>query len=234
MQSDDRGFVADQSAPHKVLAFDTSGPFIAVATSTASNANGSVIEMARGQAEALMPHLEDCLTDAGWLWSDLDVIGVCTGPGNFTGIRIGVSAARGLGMGLGIPAIGVSAFDVAATLHASRPSTVVSLPAPRDMAYVQAFRGGEPLGTARLIDPSAPPDDLPLANGGHVSGFRAADIAAHFEATATETEHRPSPEVVAGLTGHLLKTGRSHPPVPLYVKPADAAPSKHRPPSIIA
>ena len=59
--------------------------------------------MARGQAERLVPMLEEMLAEAGLGWRDLDALGVCTGPGNFTGIRISVSAARGLALALDVP-----------------------------------------------------------------------------------------------------------------------------------
>jgi len=60
--------------------------------------------MVRGQAERLFPMIEDLLLSAGVTWPEIDTIGVGTGPGNFTGIRISVSAARGLALALGIPA----------------------------------------------------------------------------------------------------------------------------------
>ena len=71
-------------------------------------------EMKKGQAERLMPMLSEVLADAGVDWGALDAIGVGVGPGNFTGIRISVSAARGLAMSLGVPAVGVSAFEAMA------------------------------------------------------------------------------------------------------------------------
>ena len=61
--------------------------------------------MPRGQAERLMSLLNELLEEASLDWSDIGKIGVCTGPGNFTGIRIAVSAARGLALGLEIPAV---------------------------------------------------------------------------------------------------------------------------------
>ncbi len=70
--------------------------------------------MARGQAERLIPLLQQVLNDHGAVWNDLDAIGVGVGPGNFTGIRISVSAARGLALGLGKPAIGVSNLEAQA------------------------------------------------------------------------------------------------------------------------
>jgi len=51
--------------------------------------------MSRGQSEALMPMIEATLRDAGLAWMDLSLIGVTVGPGTFTGIRIGLAAARG-------------------------------------------------------------------------------------------------------------------------------------------
>lgn len=118
-----------------VLSFDTSGPYCAACLLQ----NGAVLgaryeRMSRGQAERLMPLLEELLQTHALSWAHLDRIGVGVGPGNFTGIRISVSAARGLALGLGIPAIGVSTFDA---LRQGQTGTA-AVPAPRDMAYVVA------------------------------------------------------------------------------------------------
>jgi tRNA threonylcarbamoyladenosine biosynthesis protein TsaB len=113
--------------------------------------------MQTGQAEALMPMLSDLLQEAGMAWSDLTLIGVGTGPGNFTGIRIAVSAARGLALGLGIPAIGVTAFD-AAGFGAPRPVTI-RLPAPRGQVYVQELT--ETSASAPALEPGTA-DALPV------------------------------------------------------------------------
>ncbi|MCC5972523.1 MAG: tRNA (adenosine(37)-N6)-threonylcarbamoyltransferase complex dimerization subunit type 1 TsaB, partial [Rubellimicrobium sp.] len=96
--------------------------------------------MATGQAERLIPLLDEVLTGAGLRWADLTALGVGTGPGNFTGIRIAVSAARGLALGLGIPAIGVDGLAALADGH-PRPLTI-RLPAPRGQVYVREFASG--------------------------------------------------------------------------------------------
>lgn len=217
----------------KILAFDTSGPFIAIGTSRESYSGGEVHDMPRGQGEALIPLLEDTLARAGWTWADLSAIGVCVGPGNFTGIRIGVSAARGLALGLGVPAIGVTAFEVAATHEAGTDNTAISLPAPRDQAYLQVFQNGAPAEGPRLIDPGAPPGDVPLGAGGFVDGHRGAEIAAVLGLEGTNTDFAPRPNVLADLTEQRFAAGNAPRPAPLYVKPADAAPSRHQAPTIV-
>ena len=84
-----------------VLGFDTSAAHCAAALVRGDEIFASkALQMSRGQAEHLMPLLEEVLASAGVSWSDLDAIGVGIGPGNFTGIRISVSAARGLALGL--------------------------------------------------------------------------------------------------------------------------------------
>lgn len=123
---------------NQILAFDTSGPWCAAALLRGTDVIAAIREdMTRGQAERLMPLLEEMLKDHNCDWANLTRIGVGIGPGNFTGIRIAVSAARGLALGLAIPAIGVSGFDA---LRRGSHGTAV-LPAPREMAYVQVDDG---------------------------------------------------------------------------------------------
>lgn len=163
--------------------------------------------MARGQAEHLMPMLEEVLAAQGLRWSDLDAIGVGTGPGNFTGIRISVAAARGLALGLGIPAVGVSNFEAAA-YGLPRPIDVL-IPAPRDQAYAQRLteNGAD---TPMLLAPDDPRPDpaIPPQTAERMIGQIARIAAERFETASTR-------------------------PAPLYVRAADAAPSRDAPPVIL-
>ncbi len=120
-----------------LLAFDTSAAHCAAALLSGDRVVTRVDEMAKGQAEHLMPMLEEMLANNGLAWSDLDAIAVGVGPGNFTGIRIALSAARGLALGLGKPAIGVNGFEARA-FGEPRPY-VATVPAPRGQSYVQTF-----------------------------------------------------------------------------------------------
>ena len=180
------------------LAFDTSGPWCAAALRLGGQSIMRVDEMARGQAEHLMPMLEALLGAEGIGWSDLERIIVGTGPGNFTGIRISVSAARGLALGLGRPAIGVSSLEALAPLQPGADR--VALPAPRGQTYW-----------------------METATGSVGMGEGEADA--------------PDPEA---LVSALLEVGlaRTHQsgdrPTPLYIRPADAAPSKVKAPKILS
>jgi tRNA A37 threonylcarbamoyladenosine modification protein TsaB len=124
-------------APIHILGFDTSGAHCAVALMQ----DGVIIEkahedMAKGQAERVMGLIDEVMGRNRISYADLAAIGIGIGPGNFTGIRIGVSAARGLTLGLGIPAYGVNGFDQRALCYPDAPYQCV--PAPRDQMYVRS------------------------------------------------------------------------------------------------
>lgn len=109
----------------RVLAFDTSAAHCAAAVICGDRVLAQRVEpMAKGQAERLFPLLGEMMAQAGLSWPDLDALGVGIGPGNFTGVRISVAAARGLALSLGIPAVGVSATEAAAC-DATRPCRAV-------------------------------------------------------------------------------------------------------------
>ena len=157
----------------RVLAFDTSAAHCAAALLCADDIVALHIEdMARGQGERLMGLLEEVLAGAGLGWSDLSALAVGTGPGNFTGIRISVSAARGLALGLGVPAIGVTTLEA---LAHGRPRPVeVALPAPRDRVYRQSFEVSA--SSVRLEPGTAPAPDWPavLSAMGRIAAARLA------------------------------------------------------------
>ncbi|HRO15722.1 MAG TPA: tRNA (adenosine(37)-N6)-threonylcarbamoyltransferase complex dimerization subunit type 1 TsaB, partial [Paracoccus sp. (in: a-proteobacteria)] len=88
--------------PDLTLGFDTSAAHCAAAVVFGGCILAQRFEpMQKGQAERLFPLLAEVMDEAGVALSDLTVLGVGTGPGNFTGIRIAVAAARGLSLSLG-------------------------------------------------------------------------------------------------------------------------------------
>ncbi len=221
-----------------ILAFDTSAAHCAAAVLKDDAIPAERLEkMERGQAERLMPMLEEVLAEAGQEWSDLDAIAVGVGPGSFTGVRIAVSAARGLALALGVPAISVSNFEImrdqiAPATHATE---IVSLSAPRGQAYVQVFRDGTPQSPPQVIDPSEPSADLEIPAHATLLGHRATEIARPFGAHAEDLEVAEIGTRIARVAEWKMTQGEQFGrPVPLYIRPADAAPSRDAPPQILS
>ena len=188
----------------RLIAFDTSAAHCAAALLLGDRIITRIDDMAKGQAEHLLPMLEDMLTEHGLTWRDLDGIGVGTGPGNFTGIRISVSAARGLALGLGKPAVGVSLFDT--TRHLSGLAQV-AVPAPRDQAYLMDF---DRMTKAVMV----PFGDLGAA--------------------ALSTAYSPAAQIACLARIAASRIGGDNPrPTPLYVRSADAAPARDAAPVIL-
>lgn len=156
-----------------ILAFDTSAAHCAAALLFGDKVMTRVDEMAKGQAEHLMPMLEDMLQTEHLSWRDLDAIGVGIGPGNFTGIRIAVSAARGLGLGLGIPVIGVNGFEMRA--YGEPNPFTARIPAPRDRSYSQTFHADGSESAPVLQDGPAQAQKSPatlIAAAAHIAATR--------------------------------------------------------------
>ncbi len=158
-----------------VLAFDTSAAHCAAALLLGDRVVTHVDEMAKGQAEHLMPLLEGMLAAENLTWADLDGIGVGVGPGNFTGIRISLAAARGLALGLGKPAVGVNGFDARA-FQEPLPYTA-TIPAPRNQSYIQTYASdgiGSPVHLDRTAETQKPATTL-IANVAQLAAARLED-----------------------------------------------------------
>jgi len=220
-----------------ILAFDTSAAHCAAAVLKDGAICVERLEpMERGQAERLMPMLEEVLAEAEVAWRDLDAIAVGVGPGSFTGVRIAVSAARGLALALGIPAVGVSTFEIMRGRHVgtTAPAEIVSLPAPRGQVYVQHFQHGAPQSPPLVIDPAEPPANLQLSMHMNIVGHRATEIGRCFEAFAQDAEITEIARTIAWIAEAKLTPGETpERPVPLYVRPADAAPPREAPPVLL-
>ena len=92
------------------------------------------------QSVALPIECEKFITESGAKWSDISAIGIVTGPGSFTGIRLGIAYAKGIAMGLNIPVVGISAFDL---YLAETPDAFVAIDSGRGDFFVAA-NGLEP------------------------------------------------------------------------------------------
>lgn len=196
-----------------ILALDTSAAHCAAAIICGGAVLASREEpMAKGQAERLLVLAQELLVEADVTMDQLDAIGVGVGPGNFTGIRIAVSAARGLAMGLAVPSVGVTAFE-ALRLGTNEPC-LCTVDARRDMVFVQGF--DTDVFQAPVL---CTMDDLPV-NLRCVGAFGTAPVHPVAEAIAHITASRFAQTVL--------------PPAPLYLRAADAAPARDAPPQIVS
>lgn len=198
-----------------VLAFDSSGPWCSAALLLADRVVLHEEAMDKGQAERLMPMLESLLAEAGIGWADLRALAVGTGPGNFTGVRIAVAAARGLALGLGIPVVGVTRLEAAA--HGLPRPLRVTQDARRGEIYVQDFLADGP-GQARIAPAGADASPIPVT--GTAAGVGALDPA------------MPLAVAIARIGATRARTPQSR-PAPFYLRSADAAPPSDPPPVIL-
>lgn len=174
-----------------LLAIDTAGPRLQLALLRDGVVDTLVEDMPKGQAERIFPAIDELLARGGTTFADLTRIAVTTGPGSFTGLRIGLSAARGLALALEIPVIGVPTL-VAISLGGPAEPRTVALDAKRGEAYVQAFTApGLPADEARLV---------PVSVEG--PAFTAAQVPiealAHFAAAADPSSFPPDPAYIRG------------------------------------
>jgi tRNA threonylcarbamoyladenosine biosynthesis protein TsaB len=121
------------------LAIDTAAPRLQLGLCRADGTTDSIIDdIAKGHAEILFGRLDALMARNGITYADIARIAVTTGPGSFTGLRIGLSAARGLGVARAIPVLGIPSL-LALSLSVASGKVNVLLDARRDEAYFEAF-----------------------------------------------------------------------------------------------
>ncbi len=210
-----------------VLALDTAGTgcFAAVYDSESDVVLASTgADIGRGHAEKLMAFIDEALSESGKALADIDRIAVTVGPGSFTGIRVGVAAARGFALALAVPAVGISSLAVLAKAaqqaHQGQAIFAV-MDAKRDEIYGQMFdASGAASSEAQAYDVD---DARHLASGfdGLVCGSaRELLLSGHVDADA--------PRYLADI-GVVARLGATADPAlgkptPLYLRGPDAKP----------
>lgn len=131
----------------KIIVIDTSGPVCGVAVMDEERVFSEFTVQNRNTHSAnLMPMVEAALNAAGTEIGDLDAVAAVTGPGSFTGVRIGVATAKGLAHGAGLPCIPVDALEALAASAGRFEGVVCPIQDARaGQVYCAAFRGGERL-----------------------------------------------------------------------------------------
>jgi tRNA threonylcarbamoyladenosine biosynthesis protein TsaB len=217
----------------RVLAIDTAldACSAAVLDMTRGGITASeTLAMTRGHAEALMPLIARVMNQAEVEFTELDRIAVTTGPGSFTGLRVGISATRGIALAAGKPAIGLSTLaGFAAPLIAEDDSTnvVAVIDARHDHVYLQVFgTGGRTLVAPRIATLR---DAVRAAVTGpaRVIGSAARLLAGAWPKGVEPpllVDNRGAPDIswIARL-GAAAAEGYG-PPRPLYLRAPDAQP----------
>ena len=161
----------------------------------------------------------ETMRDSGVELNELSAVATGTGPGSFTGVRLGVSAARGLALALEIPAVGVSAFDLVAHGLSGRILAIVD--AGKGFAFAKACPGGNAVHFAVGELPPVFDERLPVV------GFRSHDVAASMGTEPLSPKHREGEAAALIAAGRLPHAGPR--PEPIYLRaavPPVATPSR--------
>lgn len=184
--------------------------------------------MAKGHSERLAGFARDAMAEAGLGFGAIDRIGVTVGPGSFTGLRVGLAFAQGLGAALDRPVVGVSALDALAASAGAAPAVAALIDARRGQVYARFWTGGEPEGPAEALTLDAAAARIAAMEPGDVLvGSGAALFAGAAVGATILALEGPTPEVLARLAA-TADPGLA-PPRPLYLRPPDAVPPSRLP-----
>ena len=213
----------------RVLAIDTSGLAGGVALVEGERTVAEyAFDMRLTYSERLLPAIDRVMADAGWVPSDLTGLAVAVGPGSFTGLRVGVSAVKGLALALACPVAAVPTLDaLAAGLAGSALPVCAVLRARRHEVYASLYRWDgasmrreweyEALSPRELAERFREPVTL--------IGDGAMAVASPLARVAPPWQHRTTAAVVGHLGVQRLRAAESvcaDDLVPLYVGPSQA------------
>jgi tRNA threonylcarbamoyladenosine biosynthesis protein TsaB len=215
--------------PETVLACDTTqGACSAALWHRGAVEAERLIKMQRGHAEALLPALAEIKRETADIWAQIDVLAVTVGPGTFTGVRVGLSAMRGLSLAMGVPVAGFGTLHMMALGSAVPMRRLVAVDARRDKYYTQ------------ICSPDGMPCEPPTARSfkaclalgveDHdpkftVIGTGAAKICTpeNSRFSADPAPHWPQAAVLAAHAACLtMDELAARPAAPIYLRPPDA------------
>lgn len=167
----------------------------------------------RDQGNLLLSHMQFGLKEEGFSFDDIDLLSVVTGPGSFTGIRIGLAAMRGIALASAKPIVGISSFELYAEARDGFQN-IVCLESWRDELYIR-LADAEPA--------NLPPEEFShrLPSGNYLISGDAADKLAPFVKGAAISERKSTAADVALLGIAKFKVQGAQKPLPFYLREAD-------------
>jgi tRNA threonylcarbamoyladenosine biosynthesis protein TsaB len=186
------------------------------------------LAMKRGHAEALMPLIARVIKESGIPFTALDRIAVTIGPGSFTGLRVGLSAARGIALAADKPVVGVTTLTAYAAPVVSRnaePPVISAIDARHDHVYFQAVSGNG----GSLIRPRVAPIEEALGaskfGAPHLVGNAAKILADRWPADALQpfkVDPQPAPDIAWVAWLGAAVSPDTAPARPFYLRAPDA------------
>ena len=204
----------------KILAIDSSHGMCSAAFFDGEKVVSEIVEeMERGQAERLIPMIQEVLEKANSCFSDVETVAVTTGPGSFTGVRVGLAAADGIALAAGLPMIGVSVLEVLAWKFYNRYPDIekvcLVLETKRDDYYVQCFEAGKP-----ATQPAAlPARDLTGLKGHVFAGNAVNRLIGEIGTVPVADTAMPTAADIALFASK--RTAEKKYPEPLYLREAE-------------
>lgn len=213
-----------------ILVIDTSAALCAACVfdpSSMRELGRAVLDLGKGHAEHVMAVIEGALAEAKLSYADLASVAVSIGPGSFTGVRVGVSAARGLALALKIPAMGVTTSEAlaaeTAALWPERAVLVVTKAGDR-IALARFDAAGdctEGPGLATLDEARELAKDRRLV----LAGDMVSQIIEQADTTPDLGPQRATADIRFFAEVAARREALGTMPKPLYLRPADAKPS---------
>ncbi len=203
-----------------VLAIDTASSFCSAClydVDKQAALSRQSVDLGRGHAEHLLGMIDEVMAAAGYDYDAIDHIAVCIGPGSFTGIRVGVAAARGFALALNKPIAGVTTLQAIAGDYAANAPFAVAIKAGRGQAFAQCFGvDASPHNDPFSINLETEPDKLIEPRFSKIIGNAAELVDAN--------RFVPSMDGPTGAIETVARLGvqSTTPPSPLYVRAADA------------
>ena len=189
---------------------------------------GALEQGARQHAERLVAMLAELMAEAGWSWAGLDLLCLTRGPGSFTGLRIGLAAARGLALARDLPILGLGTLEALAAGAEAGSALLTLVDARRGQLYAQAFSAsGAALGEPATLTPEHLTSILPPPPVGLIGSGTALALP-HLTASGVYAVAAP-PWPEAARFGRLAfrrapEARLGAPPEPLYLRPPGAQP----------